>query len=80
MDCSSEPLAAARLRNDRKVRQQTLLMCAFILKDALDRPLRQATLSLFQRQMNAVRLAGMKAVLRFAFNYTDNAQDTRVTW
>ena len=77
VDCSSGPLDPARLRNYRKVRHQTLLMCAFILSDALDGPISPATLSLFQRQMDAVRQAGMKAVLRFAYNYVDNAQDAR---
>jgi hypothetical protein len=77
VDCSSGPLDPARLRNYRKVRHQTLLMCAFILSDALDGPIRPATLALFQRQMDAVRQAGMKAVLRFAYNYVDNAQDAR---
>lgn len=77
VDCSSGPLNAAHLRNYRNVRHQSLVMCAFILSEALDGPIRPATLALFQRQMDAVRQAGMKVVLRFAYNYTDNAQDAR---
>lgn len=50
-------------------------MCAFILGDALDRPIGQPKLALLQRQMDVVRQADMKQVLRFAYNYIDNAED-----
>lgn len=77
VDCSSGPLDAGRLRQYRRERHQSLVMCAFILGDALEQAIPPATLLLFQRQMDAVRQAGMKVVLRFAYNYSDNAQDAR---
>lgn len=75
VDCSSGPLDATRLRSYRAVRHQSLIMCAFILSDALEGPIGQPTLALLQHQMDAVRQAGMKLVLRFAYNYSDNRQD-----
>ena len=75
VDCSSGPLNAARLRNYGKILHQTLVMCAFILGDALDGPIPQPRLDLLQRQMDEVRQAGMKVVLRFAYNYSDTGDD-----
>jgi hypothetical protein len=75
VDCSSGPLDAARLRGYRSVRHQSLIMCAFLLSDALEGPIGESTLALFQHQMDSVRQAGLKVVLRFAYNYSDSAED-----
>jgi hypothetical protein len=75
LDCSSGPLVPAQLRRYRSERRDSLVMCAFLLPEAIDAPIGAAKLALLQRQFDLVRAAGLKMVLRFAYNYSDNALD-----
>jgi hypothetical protein len=75
VDCSSGPLDPKRLRRYRAMQHDSLVMCAFLLTEALDAPISEDKLALLQRQFDLVRAAGLKMVLRFAYNYSDNGVD-----
>ncbi|WP_194712668.1 DUF4832 domain-containing protein [Noviherbaspirillum soli] len=75
VDCNTWPLRPALLRSYREVHKDSLIMCAFSLEDALDAPISQKKLDLFSQQMDLVRAAGSKVILRFVYNYSDNARD-----
>jgi hypothetical protein len=74
VDCSSGPIASKLLARYRAA-HDSLVMCSFLLADAIDAPIPEAKLALLQRQFDLVRAAGMKIVLRFAYNASDDAQD-----
>jgi hypothetical protein len=68
-------MSQSQLTNFRTSANQSLVMCAFLLSDSINTPLSQAKLDLLQRQFDTTRAAGVKMVLRFAYNYTSNAVD-----
>ena len=65
----------SQLTNYRTSANQSLVMCAFLMSEAVNSPLAQSKLDLLQRQFDTARAAGVKMVLRFAYNYSDNATD-----
>ena len=65
VDCNN-PLSAYALQAFRTTDADSLVLCAFYLSGSKTSPISQATLDLFQQQMNMFRNAGLKAVLRFA--------------
>lgn len=52
-----------------------LVPCVFLLSDALEANIAPAKLELLQLQFRAVRAAGLKMMLRFAYNDSDNGVD-----
>jgi len=69
-DCGSAPLSAATLAGWR-AGNVTQVFCMVYLRDFRTRDIDPATLALLQRQFDAIRTAGLTAILRFA--YTDSA-------
>jgi hypothetical protein len=72
--CSSGLLNQTTLQNYR-AQGETLLHCYFVLSPFTGSPISQSTLDLFQSNMNIIRNAGLKTVLRFTYTMTNDAVD-----
>jgi hypothetical protein len=70
VDCTV-PLRLSELQSYRSADGHSLAMCLFLLNDATASPISQSTLDLFQQQMDTLRTAGMKTVLRYNNNGSD---------
>jgi len=70
--CEATPFDEALLRSHRVNGANTLVICVFYLAQFKTSPINIATLNFFQSQMNTVRAAGLKVVVRFAYTDTDN--------
>jgi len=68
--CDSDAFNLATLTGYRVNDANTLLICVFYLSNFKTSPISAAALDFFQRQMDVVRAAGLKVILRFA--YTEN--------
>lgn len=75
VNCSDGPMNQSQLQNYRSGQNQSLVMCAFLLPEAVNGPISQSKLNLLQQQFDIARAAGVKLVMRFAYNYSDNATD-----
>jgi hypothetical protein len=75
VDCSSGPLRPAQLQQYRTAQRDSLVLCVFLLSEAVEAEIAPARLELLQRQFSLVREAGLKMVLRFAYNNSDNGVD-----
>ena len=75
VNCTDTVMSQSQLTNYRTSNNQSLVMCAFLMADSVNSPLTQSKLDLLQRQFDTARAAGVKMVLRFAYNYSDNATD-----
>jgi hypothetical protein len=75
VNCGDSVMSQSQLENYRNAARQSLVMCAFLMADAVNAPLSQARLDLLQRQFDTTRAAGVKLVLRFVYNYSNNAVD-----
>ena len=73
-DCSGTPLSVSTLQLWRQD-GITQVFCMFYLKEFRSRDLDDATLSLLQRQFDAVRAAGMTTIVRFAYTDTEAGDD-----
>ena len=51
------------------------MLCVFYLRNFVTSPISQTALNLFQQQMNTVRQAGLKAIVRFAYNDNNSPVD-----
>ena len=51
------------------------MLCVFYLRNFVNSPINQTTLTLFQQQMDTVRKAGLKAIVRFAYNDNNSPVD-----
>jgi len=71
------PVSLSQLQNFRTSGGNTMLMCVFYLRNFVTSPISQAALNLFQQQMDTVRSAGMKAIVRFAYNDNNNPADAK---
>ncbi len=71
-DCQSNLYTIAQLRAYRDDEHISLVLCNFYLTSFKTRPIDSATLTTLQDQLNTIRAAGLKAVLRFAYTKTDN--------
>ncbi|WP_306210219.1 DUF4832 domain-containing protein [Actinoplanes sp. RD1] len=69
-DCDATTFDPAVLRAYRTEEHISLVMCIFYLRGFQDAPIGAAALAHFEEQAGAVRAAGLKMVLRFA--YTDD--------
>jgi hypothetical protein len=52
-----------------------MMLCVFYLRNFVSSPISSTALSLFQQQMDTVRKAGLKAIVRFAYNDNNNPAD-----
>ena len=73
-DCSGAPLSATTMAGWRQD-GITQVFCMFYLRDFRDRDLDDATLALLQQQFEAVRTAGMTAIVRFAYTDSEAGDD-----
>jgi hypothetical protein len=73
-DCSGTPLTVTEMQSWRED-GITQVFCMFYLRDFRDRDLDDATLSLLQRQFDAVRAARMTVILRFAYTDDESGED-----
>jgi hypothetical protein len=69
------PLSLSQLTSFRTSGGETLMLCVFYLRPFVNSPISQASLNLFQAQMDTVRNAGLKAIVRFAYNDANNPAD-----
>ena len=70
----NEPLAVEFLRNERR-EGRTLIQSRYHLADFRNRDLTPAYLDFLKNDFDAARLAGVKIVLRFAYNYPMGGPD-----
>jgi hypothetical protein len=75
VNCTDGPMNQSQLQNYRTGQNQSMVMCAFLLPEAVNTPISQTKLNLLQQQFDIARAAGVKLVMRFAYNYSDNATD-----
>ena len=68
----------ARLRSYRANERVTLVLCLFYLRDFKTSPISEDALWLFDQQAAAVRDAGLKMVLRFAYTDEDEGPEAGV--
>jgi hypothetical protein len=76
--CERQPFDVAMLRDYRRREGITLLMCVFYLGAFRDAPIDAAALHTFEEQMDRVREAGFKAIVRFAYSDEPAADDAGV--
>jgi hypothetical protein len=55
----------------------TMVLCVFYLRNFVTKRVDAPTLTLFNNNMNTIRQAGLKAVLRFAYNDANNPTDAK---
>lgn len=77
VDCSSSPLNLTQIRQYRLVQRNSLVLCLFLLPEAVEADIGQAKLELLERQFDVVRAAGLKMVLRFAYTNRDDGVDAQ---
>lgn len=70
------PISQTQLTSFRTSGGESLMLCVFYLRNFVTSPISQTTLNLFQQQMDTVRKAGMKAIVRFAYN-TNSSVDAK---
>jgi len=71
-DCDSSLYSQATLEGYRSSENISLVLCNFYLADFKTSPISSAALNTLQTQLNTIRAAGLKVVLRFAYTKTDN--------
>lgn len=69
------PLSQSQLTSFRTSGGESLMLCVFYLRNFVNAPISQTTLNLFQQQMDTVRKAGLKAIVRFAYNDNNSPVD-----
>jgi hypothetical protein len=75
-DCDSSTFDEATLRSYRTSQSISLVMCIFYLRQFTTSPISSAALGHLQAQLDTVRRAGLKVVLRFAYTDSDDADAT----
>jgi hypothetical protein len=71
-DCDKTDFDVATLRAYRETEHISLVMCMFYLEGFQAAPISADALAQLQQQLDTVRAAGLKAVLRFAYTQEDN--------
>ena len=73
--CDQDAFSVKTLSRYRTDEAISLVMCVFYLEDFRASPISAVALAFFQQQMNAVRAAGLKTVLRFAYTQSTGGND-----
>ncbi|SEF73431.1 protein of unknown function [Nonomuraea solani] len=77
-DCDKNDFDLATLRGYRDSQGISLVMCVFYLAEFKTSPISQAALDQLRQQLDTVRAAGLKMILRFAYTTsTDGADASR---
>ncbi|KRB66382.1 hypothetical protein ASE07_10985 [Noviherbaspirillum sp. Root189] len=64
-----------QLKNFRTQDGETLVMCVFYLRNFTASNISQSALDFFQKQMDTVRSAGLKTIVRFAYSDNETGKD-----
>ncbi|MFD3401155.1 DUF4832 domain-containing protein [Kribbella sp. NPDC058693] len=75
-DCDKADFSQSTLQSYRTSQGISLVMCVFYLAEYKNGPIAQAALDQLQQQINTVRAAGLKMVLRFAYTTSTAGDDT----
>ncbi|TDW21778.1 uncharacterized protein DUF4874 [Kribbella kalugense] len=75
-DCDKADFSQSTLESYRTGQGISLVMCVFYLAEYKNGPIAQAALDQLQQQINTVRAAGLKMVLRFAYTTSTAGDDT----
>lgn len=75
-DCDKADFSQSTLESYRTSQGISLVMCVFYLAEYKNGPIAQAALDQLQQQINTVRTAGLKLVLRFAYTTSTAGDDT----
>lgn len=70
-DCRANPVSVSQLQNYKSQYGHSVFNCLWYLKEFRSSPLTQAVLDQLQTQMNNMRTAGFKMILRLAYTNTD---------
>ncbi|MFB4277724.1 DUF4832 domain-containing protein [Nonomuraea sp. MTCD27] len=74
-DCDKNDFALATLQGYRTSQNISLVMCVFYLAEFRTTPISQAALDQLRQQLDTVRAAGLKMVLRFAYTTSTDGAD-----
>jgi hypothetical protein len=74
-DCDKNDFSLATLRSYRTDQHISLVMCVFYLAEFRNGPIGQAALTQLQQQLDTVRAAGLKMILRFAYTTATDGAD-----
>ncbi|MET9271591.1 DUF4832 domain-containing protein [Kribbella sp. NPDC003557] len=74
-DCDKADFSQSTLQSYRTSQGISLVMCVFYLAEYKNGPIAQAALDQLQQQLNTVRAAGLKMVLRFAYTTSTSGDD-----
>ncbi|MEU8377784.1 DUF4832 domain-containing protein [Streptosporangium sp. NPDC048865] len=74
-DCDKNDFSLATLRDYRVNQHISLVMCVFYLAEFRNAPIGQAALDQLQQQLDTVRAAGLKTILRFAYTAATDGAD-----
>jgi hypothetical protein len=74
-DCDASDFSLATLQGYRTSQQITLVMCVFYLAAFKNAPISVAALDQLQQQLDTVRAAGLKMILRFAYTTSTAGDD-----
>ncbi len=74
-DCDKADFNVTTLKGYRETQKITQVMCIFYLAEFKNGPISQAQLDRFQRQSDAVRAAGLKMIIRFAYTLDTSGDD-----
>ena len=75
-DCDKADFSQSTLQSYRTGQGISLVMCVFYLAEYKNGPIAQAALDQLQQQIDTVRAAGLKMVLRFAYTTSTTGDDT----
>ncbi|MET0491678.1 MAG: DUF4832 domain-containing protein [Actinoplanes sp.] len=75
-ECNASTFDEATLRSYRTSQGISLVMCIFYLREYRTSPIAATALNHLQAQLDTVRRAGLKVVLRFAYTDSDDADAT----
>lgn len=74
-DCDKNDFSLTTLQSYRASEHISLVMCVFYLAEFKNAPINQAALTQLQQQLDTVRAAGMKMILRFAYTTATDGAD-----
>ncbi|NJP90025.1 DUF4832 domain-containing protein [Nonomuraea sp. FMUSA5-5] len=74
-DCDKNDFSLATLQSYRTGQNISLVMCVFYLAEFRTSPISQAALDQLQQQLDTVRAAGLKMILRFAYTTSTDGAD-----
>lgn len=76
--CDRDPFDVATLTRYRTTEHITLVMCVFYLENLQTAPISANLLAFFDKQAEAVRNAGLKMIVRFAYFEDESGEDAAV--